>query len=202
MPKVEDIFSQLNEAKYLSTLDLQAGYHHIPLDESSIAKTAFTLSFGKYEYIKGPFELLQGLAYFQELMTGVLKNFSFTITYLEDIIIFSRRAEEHFQHINLRHILSTTFIRPLPSNTQAINNMHPPKTPKQVCAFLGLIGYYRKFIKDFAKMTKPLTLLTCHRVKLEWTPVHHTAFFMLKNAVIQTPILCYPDPAKRYRCIR
>ena len=59
----------------------------------------------------------------------------------------------------LRHILSTTCIRPLPLKTQAINNMHPPKTAKQVCTFLGLIGYYRKFIKDFAKMAKPLTLL-------------------------------------------
>ena len=81
---------------------------------------------------------------------------------------------------------------------QAINNMHPPKTAKQVSAFLGLPGYYSKFIKDFAKMAKPLTLLTHHTAKFEWTPVNHTAFLMLKKAVIQAPISPYPDPAKRY----
>ena len=99
MPKVEDIFPQLNGAKYFSTLDLQAGYHHIPLHESSIPKTAFTSPFGKYKHIKVPFGLTQAPAYFQELVTGVLKDFSFPIAYLEDIIIFSRTAEEHLSHI-------------------------------------------------------------------------------------------------------
>ena len=98
MPKLEDIFSQLNRVKYFSTLDLWAGYHHIPLEESSMPKTAFTSPYGKYEYIKVPFGLVQAPAYFQELMTGVLNDFSFAITYLDNIIIFSRTAE-HFNHI-------------------------------------------------------------------------------------------------------
>ena len=210
MPKVEDIFLQLNGAKYFSTLDLWAGYHHIPSP------------FGKYEYIKVPFGLVQAPAYFQELMTGVLKDFSFAIAYMDNIIIFSRTAEEYLNHIKqvfkklqnvhlskklskchlftkdiqyLRHIL-TTGITPLPSKTQAINNMHQAKTAKQVHAFLGLIEYYRKFIKNIAKMAKLLTLLTYQKAKFEWTPVHHTAILMLKDAVIQAPILCYPDPAK------
>ena len=92
MPKVEDIFSQLNRAKHFITLDLQAGYHHIPLDASSIPKTAFTSPFGKYEYITVSCGLAQAPAYFQELMTGALKYFTFSITYLDDIIVFSRRA--------------------------------------------------------------------------------------------------------------
>ena len=88
MPKVEDIFSQLNGAKYFSTLDLCEGYHHIPLDKSSIPKTAFTSPFGKYEYIKVPFGLAQAPAYSQELMTRKYKkDFNFTIAYLDDIII-------------------------------------------------------------------------------------------------------------------
>ena len=176
MPKVEDIFSisKLNGAKYFSTLDLRAGYHHIPLDKSSIPKTAFNSPFGKYEYIKVHFRLAQAPAYFQELMTRILKDFDFTIAYLNDIIIFSKTAEEYLSHISkvfeklrsaklsmrlskchffskeiqyLGHILSTKGICPLPSKTQAIQKMHPPTTPKQVCAFLGLVGYYRKFIK-------------------------------------------------------
>ena len=79
MLKVEDIFSKLNDAKYFSTLDLQAGYHHIPLDESSIPKTVFNSPFGKYEYVKVPFRLAQAPAYFKELMTGILKEFDFAI---------------------------------------------------------------------------------------------------------------------------
>ena len=99
MPKVEDIFSQLNGAKYFSMLDLRAGYHHIPLDEASIPKTAFISPFGKYEYIKILFGLVQAPAYFQELMTGVLKDLFFVITCLDDTIIFSRMAVEHLSHI-------------------------------------------------------------------------------------------------------
>ena len=99
MPKVEDIFSKLNGAKYFSTLDLCTGYHHIPLDESSIPKMAFNSPFSKYEYVKVPFGLAQAPAYFQELMTEILKVFDFAIAYLDDIIIFSRIAEEHLSHI-------------------------------------------------------------------------------------------------------
>ena len=99
MPKVEDIFTQLNGAKYFSTLDLRAGYHHIPLYEESIPKTTFTSPFGKFEYVKVSFGLAQAPAYFQELMTGILKDFNFAIAYLDDIIIFSQTAEEHLDHI-------------------------------------------------------------------------------------------------------
>ena len=159
MPKVEDIFSKLNGTTFSTTLDLQAGYHHLPLDKSSIPKTAFNSPFRKYEYIKVPFGLAQAPAYFQELMTGILKDFNFAMAYLDDIIIFSRTPQEHLSHIGkvfeklqsanlsmkkskcnfffeeiqyLGHILSATGIRPLPSKTHAIKHMQPPTTPKQV----------------------------------------------------------------------
>ena len=108
MPKVEDIFSQLNGAKYFSTLDLRAGYHHIELTTDLITKTAFTSPFGKYEYVKVPFGLAQVPAYFQELMTGVLKDLPFAIAYLDDIIIYSSTSEEHLEHIRtvLRNFIS------------------------------------------------------------------------------------------------
>ena len=186
------------------------------MDESSIPKTAFISPFGKYEYIKVPFRLTQAPAYFQELMTRILKDFNFTISYLDDIIIFSRTVEEQLDHIKqvfeklrsthlsmklskyhflteeiqyLGHILSTKDIRPLPSKTQAIQNMHPPKTPKQVCTYLGLIRYHRKFIRNSTKIARPLTLLTHQQAKFKWTPTHHNAFLTLKELVIQAPIL-------------
>ena len=210
------------------TLDLHTGYHHIPLDKSSIPKTAFNLPFGKYEYIKVPFGLAQAPAYFQELMTGILKDFPFAIAYLDDIIIFSKTPQEHLSHIRLvfeklkatnlsmknskcnfflkeiqylGHILSTTSIRPLSSKPHAIQHMNPPMTPKQVRAFLGLVGYYRKFIKGFAKIAKPLTLLTRQQVKFEWTPDHQTAFIHLKNMVVQAPILSLPQSQQNLHCV-
>ena len=208
MPKVEDIFSQLNGAKYFSTLDLRAGYHHIGLTTDSIPKTAFTSPFGKYEYIKVPFGLAQAPAYFQVLMTGVLKDLPFAMAYLDNIIIYSSTPEEHLEHIKtvfeklrhaklsmklskchffakeiqyLGHILGVEGIKPVPAKTEAIKAMHPPVNPKQVCAFLRLVGYYRKFIKNFAKMAKPLTMLTRMDVKFEWKETHHCAFMKRKH---------------------
>ena len=191
MPKFEDIFSKLNGATYFTTLDLCTGHHHIPLDKSSIPKTAFNSPFRKYKYVKVPFRLAQTPAYFQELMTGILKDFPFAIAYLDDIIIFSKTPQEHLSHIcmvfeklrttnlsikkskcsffskeiqYLGHILSATGIQTLPSKTHAIQHMNPPTTLKQVRAFLRLVGYYRKFIKGFVKIAKPLTLLTRQQV--------------------------------------
>ena len=98
----------------------------------------------------------------------------------------------------LGHILSTKGIRPLLSKTQVIKNMHLPKMPKQVCAFIGLMGYYRKFIRNCAKIAKPLTLLTHQQAKFKQTPSHHNAFLTLKESVIQVPILHYPNQKKCY----
>ena len=99
MPKLEDIFFKWNRATYFTTLDLYAGYHHIPFDKPLIPKMPFNSPFGKYKYIKVPFGLAQAPAYFQELMTGILKDFNFTIAYLDDIIIFSKTPHEHLSHI-------------------------------------------------------------------------------------------------------
>ena len=98
----------------------------------------------------------------------------------------------------LGHILSTKGICLLLLKTQAIQKMHPPTTPKQVHAFLELVGHCRKFIKDFAKIAKPLTLLTQQQVKFEWTPAHQDTCPKLKESIIQALILCYPNPNKRY----
>ena len=94
------------------------------------------------------------------------------------------------------HILSATGIQPLPFKTHTIQHMNPPMTLKQVRAFLGLVGYFRKFIKGFTKIAKPLTLLTRQQLKFNWTPEHQDAFIHLKKAIVQAPILHYPNPNK------
>ena len=98
----------------------------------------------------------------------------------------------------LVHILSNTGIKALPSKTAAIKLMNPPKTAKQVRAFLELVGYHCKFIKNFAHIAKPLTVLTQHDTKFIWTSSHLTAFNTLKSTLLEAPILHYPDPSKHY----
>ena len=164
-------------------------------------------------------------AYFQELMTGVLKDLPFAMAYLDDSTIYSSTPEEHLEHIRtvfeklrdaklsmklskchfftkeiqyLGHILGKEGIKPVPAKTEAIKVMHLPVNPKQVHAFLGLVGYYRKFIRNFAKIAKPLTMLTRMDVKFEWKEIHQDAFMKLKEAIIQAPILQYPDTTKPY----
>ena len=145
------------------------------------------------------------------------------MAYLDDIIIYSSTPEEHLEHIRtvfeklcdaklsmkqskchffakeiqyLGHILGKEGIKPVPAKTEAIRIMHPPVNPKQVRTFLGLVGYYRKFIRNFAKIAKPQTMLTRMDVKFEWKEIHQDAFTKLKEAIIQAPILHYPDTTK------
>ena len=99
MPRDEDIFSKQNSGKYSTTFDLYTRYHHITLDEDSLPKTAFTSPFWKYEYLKVPFGLAQAPVYFQELMNQVLKHLPLAIAYLDDIIIYSKTAQEHLDHL-------------------------------------------------------------------------------------------------------
>ena len=140
-------------------------------------------------------------------MTGVLKDLPFAMAYLDDIIIYSSTPEEHLEHIKtvfkklrhaklsmklskchffakeiqyLGHILGTEGIKPVPAKTEAIRAMHPPVNLKQVRTFLRLVGYYRKFIKNFAKIAKPLTMLTRMDVKFEWKKTHNDTFMKLK----------------------
>ena len=142
-----------------------------PSMRTPFPKTAFTSPFGNYGYMKVPFGLAQAPVYFQELMNKVLKALPFTVVYLDDIIIYSKTAKEHLDHLQqvfhklcnaklsmklskchffakeiqyVSHVLSTTGIKPLPSKTSAIKLMKPPKNAKQVRAFLGLVGYYCK----------------------------------------------------------
>ena len=158
MPKVEDIFSQLNGARYFSTLDLRAGYHHIGLTTDSIPKTAFTSPFGKYEYVKVPFGLAQVLAYFQELMTGVLKDPEEHLQHIKTVFkklfhakLSMKLSKCHFfaKEIQyLGHILGMEGIKPVPAKTEAIKAMHPPVNPEQVRAFLRLVGYYQELCEN------------------------------------------------------
>ena len=155
MPRVKDIFAKLGKAKFFSTLDLRSGYHHIALDDDdAIKKTVFVTPLGKYEYLKVPFGLAQVPTYFQNLMNKVINGLHFTLAYLDDVIIFSKTAEQQLKHIqivltrlkqaklrlkkgqhlffkqelhHLGHLLTTNGIKPQLKKIMAISEMKSPK---------------------------------------------------------------------------
>ena len=225
MPKVEDIFSQLNGAKYFSTLDLRAGYHHIGLTADSIPKTAFTSPFGKYEYVKVPFRLAHAPAYFQEVMTGVLKDLLFAMAYLDNIIIYSSTPEEHLQHIKtvfeklchakLSMKLSKCHFfakviqylwthsrhgrdQTSPSQNRSHQGHAPTSEPKTSSCLPRTSGVLQEIYQELCKNSKPLTVLTCMDIRFEWTETHRCTFMKLKDAIIQAPILRYSNTTKPY----
>ena len=224
LPKIDEMYANLRGAKIFTTLDLHSGYYHIALDDESKAKTAFVTPFGKYEFNAVLFGLAQAPASFQQLISIVLQDCSnFAMAYLDDIIIFSQNEQEHLKHIEiifkklkkaglklkeskcdffkkeihyLGHLISVNGIQPLPKKLDSICNMPKPRSPKEIKQFLGLTGYYRKFVLQFSDMARPLTKLLAHDCEFVWTNQCDISFQMLKDMLCSAPMLKYPDTSK------
>ena len=226
LPKIDEMFSKLGGATIFSTIDLCSGYYHIGLTRESRAKSAFIVPMGKWQFKRTLFGLSQAPAYFQLLINKVLMGCSsFAMGYLDDIIIFSKTEEEHLQHLEeifvrlrkfglkmkrekcsffkkhiqyLGHLVSEKGFEPLLEKLESIRKMPAPRTAKEVKQFLGLIGYYRKFVPCFADISRPLTKLTHHNVTFEWTDQCAKAFNHLRELLMEYPILRYPNPMQGY----
>ena len=214
LPKIDEMYAKLKGAKVFSTIDLRSGYHHIALGKSSRAKTAFVTPFDKYEFLMVPFGLAQAPAYFQLLMNKVLKGLKFSqdeLQHLEHLeIVFSRlreaglkmkrskcdffKSEIHY----LGHLISPEGINPLPNKLDSIKHMPVPNSAKEIKQFLGLTGYYRKFVPRFADISRPLTTFTKKDAKFEWTSACQKSFELLKEALCGEPVLKYADTSKLY----
>ena len=225
MPKIDEIYARLKGSNIYSTFDMRSGYYHVVLSEKSRPKSAFVSSFGKWEFKRCPFGLAQAPAYFQILVNEVLSGLTFAFGYLDDILVFSQDMETHLEHLRslfiklreaylklkeikcnflkkhiqyLGYIVSGKGIAPLPEKLESIQKILPPKTPKEVKQFLGLIGYYHKFVPRFSDLARPLNASTRKNVAFEWTPVCQKSFEMLKTSLMIEPILTYPDPNLLY----
>ena len=204
---------------------MRSGYYHMVLSEKSRPKSAFVSSFGKWEFKRCLFGLAQAPTYLLRLGNEVLSGLTFAFGYLDDILVYSTDMENHLEHLRslfeklrkadlklkefkcnflkkhiqyLGHIVSGEGITPLPEKLESIQKMLPPKTPKEVKQFLGLIGYYRKFVPRFSDIAHPLNALTRQNVAFEWTPVCQESFELLKTSLMTEPILTYPDPNLPY----
>ncbi|KAD3066721.1 hypothetical protein E3N88_34601 [Mikania micrantha] len=222
LPRIDDLFDQLQGSSYYSKIDLRSGYHQLRIQEEDIPKTAFRTRYGHYEFLVMPFGLTNAPAVLMDLMNRVCKPYldKFVIVFIDDILIYSKTQEEHKEHLQLTlellrkeklyaklskcdfwirevqflgHVVNEQGIHVDKSKIEAIKNWEAPKTPTEVRQFLGLAGYYRRFIEGFSKIAQPLTALTHKDKKYLWTEKQEAAFQLLKQKLCSAPILSLPE---------
>ncbi|GJW55495.1 putative reverse transcriptase domain-containing protein [Tanacetum coccineum] len=199
LPRIDDIFDQLQDSSVYSKIDLRSGYHQLRVKDEDIPKTAFRTRYGHYEFQVMPFGLTNAPAVFMDLMNCVCKPYldKFVIVFIDDILIYSRNKEEHANH--LRIILELLKKEKLYAKFSkcdfsiSVKNWTCPTTPTEIRQFLGLTGYYPRFIKDFSKIAKSLTELTQKNKKYIWGEDQESAFQLLKQKLCEALILALPE---------
>ncbi|GJT87183.1 putative reverse transcriptase domain-containing protein [Tanacetum coccineum] len=222
--ELEELSGQLKE---LQDKDLRSGYHQLRVHEDDIPKTAFRTRYGHFEFTVMPFGLTNAPAVFMDLMNRVCRPYldKFVIVFIDDILIYSKTREEHVEHLRLvlellkkeklyakfskcefwlrevqflGHVINGNGIHVDPSKIEAVKNWKAPRTPSEVRSFLGLAGYYRRFIENFSKIAKSLTILTQKCKTFDWGEEQELAFQTLKDKLCNAPILAPPDGPKDF----
>ncbi|GJU43979.1 putative reverse transcriptase domain-containing protein [Tanacetum coccineum] len=222
LPRIDDLFDQLQGSSVYSKIDLRSGYHQLRVRDEDIPKTAFRTRYRHYEFQVMPFSLTNMPVVFIDLMNRVCKPYldKFVIVFIDDILIYSRNKEEHANHLRiilellkkeklyakfskcdfwirivqfLGHLIDSQGLHVDPAKIEAVKNWTSPTTPTEIRQFLGLAGYYRRFIKDFSKIAKSLTELTQKNKKYIWGEDQETAFQLLKQKLCEAPILALPE---------
>ena len=229
LPLMSELFDRLQAAKYLSKFDLSKGFYQIPIHPDDTHKTAFRTSSGLYEYLVLPMGLCNAPGTFMQLMNETFKEWlnKGVVVFLDDIIVYSKTLEEHQRLIRavltrlreqrlfakrskcslfqrevefLGHHIGQGKLRIMEDKLQAVIDWPAPLNVKGVRAFLGLVGFYRRFIRDFSTIALPLTALTRTVTggPFQWGDTEQKAFDALKKALQSAPVLCLPDPDRPY----
>ncbi|GJY40376.1 putative reverse transcriptase domain-containing protein [Tanacetum coccineum] len=227
LPRIDDLFDQLQGSRVYSKIDLRSGYHQLRVREEDISKTAFRTRYGHYEFQVMPFGLTNAPAVFMDLMNRVCKPYldRFVIVFIDDILIYSKSRKEHEGHLKLilnllkkeelyakfskcefwlskvqflGHVIDSEGIHVDPAKIEAIKDWASPKTPTEIRQFLGLAGYYRRFIEGFSKIARPMTKLTQKSMKFEWGEKAKAAFQLLKQKLCGTLILALPEGSENF----
>lgn len=228
LPRIEESLTCLQRAAWYSTLDLASGYWQVEVDPKDREKTAFTTPMGLYEFDRMPFGLCNAPATFQRLMQRCLGGMlhESLLIYLDDVIVYSPDFQTHLQDLEavfqrllemglklqpkkcrffqkevtyLGHVVSQNGVATDPAKTAVVEQWEVPGTVHQLRSFLGFVGYYRRFVKDFAKIAAPLNrLLQGSKAMSKNTPVIWSneceqAFQRLKHSLVSAPILAYAD---------
>ncbi|WVZ98519.1 hypothetical protein U9M48_043949, partial [Paspalum notatum var. saurae] len=221
LPHIDILFDRLAGAKVFSKIDLRSGYYQIKIVEEDIPKTAFSTRYGLYEYLVMSFGLTNAPAFFMYMMNSVFMNEldKFVVVFIDDILIYSKSEKEHEEHLKIvltrlrEHKLYAKFSKSEflgshsvreggskldPSKVKDVLNWKQPETVTEIRSFLGLAGYYRRFIKDFSKTAKPMTSLTKKNAKYLWSSNCEEAFQTLKKPLTSAPVLAQPDVTKPF----
>ncbi|GJZ99251.1 putative reverse transcriptase domain-containing protein [Tanacetum coccineum] len=198
------IIQDLQGSSVYSKIDLRSGYHQLRVREEDIPKTAFRTRYGHYEFQVMPFGLTNAPAVFMDLMNRVCKPYldKFVIVFIDDILIYSKNKQEHEGHLKLiLELLKKEEFQGIhvdPAKIESIKDWASPKSPTEIHQFLGLAGYYQRFIEGFLKIAKPMTKLTQNKVKFKWGDKQETAFQLLKKKLCSAPILALPEGSEDF----
>ncbi|GAQ89856.1 putative retrotransposon protein [Klebsormidium nitens] len=224
LPRADDLIDQLHGAKFFSKIDLRSGYWQIPIHSDDVSKTAFRTRYGHFEWLVLPFGLTNAPAAFMDLMQSVFRDLldRGVVNFLDDILIYSDSAEEHerllwevFTRLRkhtlfakeskcelwrtevtfLGHVINADGVSMEACKVAAVTAWPQPQDPGDIRSFLGLAGFYRRFVRDFSRIATPLTDLLVKGAKFEWTETHNHAFHSFKFQLTHAPILrpFHPD---------
>ncbi|GAB2284271.1 hypothetical protein Dimus_039656 [Dionaea muscipula] len=221
LPRIDDLFDQLQGAQVFSKIDLRSGYHQLKVREGGIAKTAFRTRYGYYEFLVMPFGLTNAPAAFMDMMHRVIKPYldRFVVVFIDDILIYSRSRERHMHHLRialqtlreqqlyakfnkcefwlnsvafLGHVISKDGVSVDQKKIEAVQQWVRPTNVREVRSFLGMAGYYRRFVEVFSTIALPLTALTRKDVKFVWTDKCEQSFKELKRRLTTAAVLSLP----------
>ncbi|GJW26243.1 putative reverse transcriptase domain-containing protein [Tanacetum coccineum] len=227
LPRIDDLFDQLQGSSIYSKIDLRSGYHQLRVREQDIPKTAFRTRYGHYEFQVMPFGLTNAPAVFMDLMNRVCKPYldRFVIVFIDDILIYSKDKKEHEEHLKailellkkeklyakfskcefwipkvqfLGHVIDSRGIHVDPAKIESIKDWASPKTPTEIRQFLGLAGYYQRFIEGFSKIDKSMAKLTQKGIKFDWGEKEENAFQLIKQKLCSAPILDLPKGSEDF----
>ncbi|WVZ57191.1 hypothetical protein U9M48_007605 [Paspalum notatum var. saurae] len=227
IPRLDDMLDELSGAVVFSKVDLRSSYHQIRIKLGDEWKTAFKTKFGLYEWLVMPFGLTNAPSTFMRLMNEVLRTFigKFVVVYFDDILIYSKSMNEYLEHLRvvfsalrdvrlfgnlekctfctdrisfLGYVVTAQGIEVDEAKVEAIWGWPVPKAITQLRSFLGLAGFYRRFVKDFSTIAAPLNELTKKGVLFSWVPKQENAFNKLKDKLTQAPLLQLPNFNKTF----
>ncbi|GKU98441.1 hypothetical protein SLEP1_g11449 [Rubroshorea leprosula] len=225
LPRIDDLFDQLKGAQVFSKIDLRSGYHPLKIKPDDVSKTAFCTRYGHYEFLVMPFGLTNALARFMELMNRVFSQYldKFVVVFIDDILVYSSSHAFHEKHLRtvletlrserlfakfkkcefwldnvafLGHVVTKDGISVDPQKIEAMMNWKRPNSIVEIRSFLGLVGYYRRFVGDFFRIALPMTRLIRKDTKFEWTLECEKSFLTLKEKLVTALVLASQSMGK------